>query len=148
MAVTIGAGWTVGPGWSLGDGSGGGGGAGIAGVDGTVGYNEMPPPVVAGQALEDLTATINSPTGFTINDDTKTGVAMIGLTLSNVNWFAANYAGGPQLFSVTFGPGSTVANGLVLVVQIPSGWPGGGPLTFFVQGQTGAATYNYPFTFS
>jgi len=33
------------------------------------------------------------------------------------------------------------------VVTVPSSWPGG-PLVFFIQGQTGAATYNYPFTFS
>lgn len=108
----------------------------------------MPPPVVAGQQLEDSTATINGSIGFTINNDNATGVAMLGLTLSNVNWFAANYAGGTQPFTVTFGPGSTVASSPVVVVQIPSGWPAGGPLTFFIQNQTGAATYNYPFTFS
>ena len=107
----------------------------------------MNPPVVSGSKLEDSTATINGSTGFTINNDGATGIAIPGLTSSNVTWFAANYTVVPGLYNVTWGPGSTVASSSIQVVTVPSSWPGG-PLVFFVQGQTGAATYNYPFTFS
>ena len=62
--LTVAAGWTIGPGWSIGTGTGGGG---IAGVDGCVGYDQMPGPVVAGYGIEDGTATVNNPIGFTIN---------------------------------------------------------------------------------
>jgi hypothetical protein len=122
---------------------GGGGGGGTAGVDNVVGYDEMPPPVTAGGTLEDLTATINSPTGFTINNAAQTGIAIIGLTDSNKAFFAT-YGTGTK--TVTWGAGSTVASSTINVVtNNPSGIP---QLVFFVQGQSGAATYNYPFTFS
>jgi hypothetical protein len=113
------------------------------GVDNIVGYSEMPPPVTAGGTLEDLTATINSPIGFTINDDTKTGIAINGLSVSNQAFFAT-YGTGTK--TVTWGAGSTVASSTITVVtNNPSGPP---QLVFFVQGQSGPATYNYPFTFS
>ena len=117
------------------------------GVSNVVGYSEMNPPVIPGNQLEDSSATINGSTGFTINDDTSTGIAIPGLTSSNVTWFAANYTVVPGFYNVTWGPGSTVASSSIQVVTVPSSWPGG-PLVFFVQGQSGAATYNYPFTFS
>lgn len=117
-----------------------------AGVDNVVGYSQMNPPVVPGSQLEDSSATINGSTGFTINDDGSTGIAIPGLTASNVNWFIANYPTVPGTYTCTWGPGSTVASSSINVVQVPSSWPGG-DLVFFVQGQTGAATYNYPFTF-
>lgn len=137
--LSIGPGWSIGSGWALGSGSGGGGG----GVTNVIGYAEMPPPVTAGGTLEDPTATINSPTGFTINDDTKTGVAINGLTASNQAFFAT-YGTGTK--TCTWGPGSTVASSTIIVVtNDPSGFP---KLVFDIQGQTGPATYNYPFTFS
>lgn len=117
------------------------------GTNNVTGYNEMNPPIIPGNQLEDGSATINGSTGFTINNDTATGIAIPGLTSSNVTWFAANYPTVPGYYNVTWGPGSTVASSSIYVVQKPSSWPGG-PLVFFVQGQTGAATYNYPFTFS
>ncbi len=123
-------------------GGGGGGGGGSAGVDNVVGYSQMPGPVTAGGTLEDPTATINGSTGFTINDDTKTGIAITGLTASNNAWFAANYPTVPGTYTCTWGPGSTVASSSIFVVQLTS--PG---LVFYVQGQSGPATYNYPFTF-
>jgi hypothetical protein len=139
MSITIASGIQVGPGIALGGGSGGG----TPGVNNIVGYDEMPPPVTAGGDLEDTTATINSPTGFTINDDTKTGVAINALTASNQAFFAT-YGTGTK--TVTYGAGSTVASSTVTVV---TNNPGGSPqLVFRIEGQTGAATYNYPFTFS
>jgi hypothetical protein len=141
MTVAIGAGVSIGAGWAIGSGSGGGGGT--PGVNNVIGYAEMPPPVLPGGTLEDPSATINSPIGFTINDDTKTGIAIMGLSVSNRAWFAT-YGTGTK--TVTWSPGSSVASSTINVVVND---PGGSPqLVFFVLGQTGAATYNYPFTFS
>ena len=138
--IQIGGGIAVGGGINIGAAGGGGGGGGTTNI---VGYAEMPPPVVAGVALEDPTATVNSPTGFTINDDTKTGIAIRGLTASNQAFFTT-YGTGTK--TCTWGPGSTVASSTIVVVtNNPSGNP---QLVFDIQGQTGAATYNYPFTFS
>ena len=139
MSITIASGIQVGPGISLGGGSGGG----TPGVDNVIGYAEMPPPVTPLGTLEDPTATVNSPTGFTINDDTKTGIAISGLTASNQAWFAANYLTVPGTYTCTWGPGSTVSSSSINVGQLT-----GSLLVFRVIGQTGAATYNYPFTFS
>jgi hypothetical protein len=146
MAIVIEGGIDVGAGIDIGDGGAPGPGP-SPGADNVIGYSEMPPPVTAGGDVEDTTATINSPTGFTINDDTKTGIAISALTASNVTWFAANFTVIPGTYYVTWGPGSTVASSSITVVTVPSSWPGG-PFTFFVQGQTGPATYNYPFTFT
>jgi len=139
MTITIASGIQVGPGISL----GGTGGGGTPGVDNVIGYNEVPPPVTALGTLEDPTATINSPTGFTINDDTKTGIAISGLTASNQAWFAANYLTMPGTYTCTWGPGSTAASSSITVFQLA-----GSLLVFRVLGQSGPTTYNYPFTFS
>lgn len=117
-----------------------GGGGGTPGVNNVTGYTEMNPPVTAGAQLEDPTATVNNPTGFTINDNTKTGIAINALSASNQAFFAT-YGTGTK--TCTWGPGSTVASSTINVVT-----NSGAQLVFFVQGQTGAATYNYPFTFS
>jgi hypothetical protein len=139
MAVTIQNGINIGPGISL----GGSGGGGTPGVNNVVGYDEMPPPVTAGGDLEDATATINSPTGFTINNAAATGVAINALTASNQAFFAT-YGTGTK--TCTWGPGSTVASSTITVVtNNPGGFP---QLVFRIEGQSGAATYNYPFTFS
>ena len=140
MAIVIENGISIGPGIDIGAGSGGGG---TPGVDNVVGYSEMPPPVTAGGTLEDSSATINGSTGFTINDDGATGVAISGLTASNDAWFATNYPTVPGSYNCTWGPGSTVASRAINVVTLNSG-----TIVFYIQGQTGAATYNYPFTFS
>ena len=141
MAILIEGGISVGGGISIQS-----GGGGSAGVDNVTGYAEMQPPVIPGHQLEDGSATINGSVGFTINDDTATGVAIGGLTQSNVNWFNANYSGGGY-YTVTWGPGSTVPSSSIWVAQSPSFWPGD-YLVFYIQGQTGPATYNYPFTFN
>jgi hypothetical protein len=145
MSITIAGGITIGAGIELGAGTPSPGPS--PGTNNVTGYAEMPPPVTVGGTLEDPTATVNSPTGFTINDDSKTGIAITGITASNQAWLAANYTVVPGFYNVTWGPGSTVASSSIRVVQVPSTWPGG-PFVFFVQGQSGAATYNYPFTFS
>ena len=141
MSITFGSGIEVSSGITI---AGGGGGAG--GVNNVTGYAEMNPPVIPGNQLEDGGATINGSTGFTINNDTFTGVAIGGLTLSNYNWFNANYSGGGY-YTVTWGPGSTVPSSSIWVAQSPSYWPGD-YLVFYILGQSGAATYNYPFTFN
>ena len=132
----------IGPGIDIGGGIiiGTAAGGGTPGVNNVTGYNEMPPPVTAGGDLEDPTATINSPIGFTINDDTKTGIAISALSASNQTFFAT-YGTGTK--TVTWGAGSTVASSTIIVAT-----NSGATLVFDVQGQTGAATYNYPFTFS
>ena len=135
--IAIGPGISVGPGIFMGTGSGGGG---TPGVNNVTGYSEMPPPVTPGGDLEDPTATINGTTGFTINDQTKTGIAISALTASNQAFFAT-YGTGTK--TCTWGAGSTVASSTINVIT-----NSGSTLVFFVQGQTGAATYNYPFTFS
>ena len=140
MAIVIEGGINIGPGITIDPSSGPS--PGPSGVDNIVGYNEMPPPVTPGGTLEDSTATINGSTGFTINDDTKTGVAISGLTASNEAWFTANYPTVPGTYTCTWGVGSTVASSPILVVQFNPGF-----LVFYIQGQSGPATYNYPFTF-
>ena len=139
MPIVIENGIGIGPGISIGS----GGGGGNPGVNNVVGYSEMPPPVTAGGTLEDPTATVNGSTGFTINDDSYTGIAISGLTASNQNWFTTNYTVVPGTYTCTWGPGSTVASSPINVIQLS-----GTTIVFFVQGQSGAATYNYPFTFS
>jgi hypothetical protein len=137
MAIVIEGGISIGPGIDIG---GSGGGGGTPGVDNVTGYLEMNPPIIAGQQTEDPTATINGTTGFTINDDTKTGIAINALSVSNQAWFAT-YGTGTK--TCTWGAGSTVASSTIQVVTNV-----GSQLVFYVQGQSGAATYNYPFTFS
>jgi hypothetical protein len=116
-----------------------------SGDNGVVGYSEMNPPVVPGFQLEDNTATVNGSVGFTINNDQHTGVAISALTANNVTWFNTNYTVS-SVHTCTWGAGSTVASSPVLIGNLPNGF--GQPFVFFIQGQTGAATYNYPFTFT
>ena len=139
MAITIKGGIEIGGNINIGEGSSPPPPSG----NNVVGYTEMPPPVTAGGTLEDPSATINSPTGFTINDPTKTGIAINGLSANNQTFFAT-YGTGTK--TCTWGAGSTVASSTISVVTNNSG--GSPQLVFFVQGQSGAATYNYPFTFS
>jgi hypothetical protein len=132
--IQIGGGITVGGGIQIGT------SGGTPGINNITGYLEMDPPVIPGNQLEDGTATINGTTGFTINDDTATGVAITALSPSNQAWFAS-YGTGTK--TITWGPGSTVASSTINLVT-----NSGATLVFYIQGQTGAATYNYPFTFS
>jgi len=137
--LTLGQGLTIGKGITFGAGSGGGGGYyGTAGVDGAVGYNEIGGPVIPYQQIEDSSATVNDPSGFTINDDTATGVAISNLSASNQTFFASY---GTGMKTVYWGPGSTVVSSTVNLAY------NSGSLVFYIQGQSGPATYNYPFTF-
>ena len=132
--IIIEGGITIETGITIGSGSGG-----TPGVNNVVGYTEMPPPVVAGVALSDTTATVNGSVGFTINNDANTGIAMQALSVSNQVFFSTYGVG---VKTVTWGPGSTVASSSVNVIQ-----NAGSLLVMFIQGQSGPATYNYPFTF-
>lgn len=134
--ITLGSGITLTPAGY----SGGGGGYGTAGIDGAVGYTEINGPVTAGVQIEDPTATIDNPVGFTINDDTRTGIAFMNLSASNQTFFST-YGTGTK--TVNWGSGSTVASSTVNITTNL-----GSQLVIFVQGQSGPATYNYPFTFN
>lgn len=138
MAIVVEQGIDIGPGIDIG---GSGGGGGTPGVDNVTGYGQMSNPIQT--SFEDPTTTINGTTGFTINNDTATGIAMSQLTASNQAWFQSNYPTTPSTHTCTWGPGSTVASSSINLVQ-----NSGSTIVFFIQGQTGAATYNYPFTFS
>ena len=133
--IQIGAGITLGSGITAGS----AGNYGTAGVDGSVGYAEINGPVIPNNQIEDITATVNDPIGFTINDDAHTGIAIGNLSASNQAFFATYSTG---IRTVNWGPGSTVASSAV-DLQVNAG----SSLIFFVLGQTGPATYNYPFTF-
>lgn len=137
MPIVVESGITVGPGISIGAGSGPGPSPGTNSV---FGYAEMSPPVVPTNQLEDPTATVNGSVGFTINNNTLTGVAVPALTVSNQNWIANNYTVVPGTYTCSWGPGSTVASSSINVVQTSPA------LVFYIQGQSGPATYNYPFT--
>jgi hypothetical protein len=121
--------------------------SGVQGDNGNILYQDMNPPIIPGMQLEDGSATINGSTGFTINNDFATGIAVMNLSSSNQTFFNNLGLG---IHTVTFGSGSTVASATVEIVNLPNGQGGGGPggLVFFIQGQSGPATYNYPFTFS
>ena len=79
--IIFGSGITLGVGIAVGAGTPGPGPS--PGTNNVTGYSEMPPPVTAGDDLEDPTATVNGSVGFTINDDTKTGIA-ISLSLIHI----------------------------------------------------------------
>jgi hypothetical protein len=136
MAITINSGITIGGGITIGD-----GGNAPAGT-GSITFAQMPPPVVPGVALQDSTATVNSPTGFTINNSANTGVAVTGLDSNNITYFNILGLG---THTATLGAGSTYASISVNIAQLPSG----GPFTFFFANNVSyPATFNYPFTIS
>ena len=135
MAIVFEGGIDVGGGIDI-----GGTGGGAPGINNVTGYTEMPPPVTAGGDLQDNTATINGSTGFTINNDAATGIAIQALSVSNQTFFST-YGTGTK--TCTWGPGSTVASSTINVAT-----NSGPTIVFSIVGQTGAATYNYPFTFS
>jgi hypothetical protein len=140
MSITtiIEGGITIGGGISIGSGSGGGGGTG--GINGSLGYAEVPGPIVPGQQIEDSSATVNNPIGFTINNAGATGVAIVNLTASNQAFFAT-YGTGTK--TVTWGAGSSYSTTTVnLVTNNP------GQLVFFIQSISVPATFNWPVTFN
>ena len=138
MPIVVENGITIGQGISI----GAGGGPGPSpGTNSVFGYAEMSPPVVPGSQLQDPTATVNGSVGFTINNDALTGVAVPAMTVSNDNWITTNFTPG-GFYTCTWGPGSTVASSSIQVAQLSS------PFVFFIQAQSGPATYNYPFTLS
>jgi hypothetical protein len=137
MAIVFEGGIDVGGGIDIG---GTGAPAPTPGINNVTGYTEMPPPVTAGGDLQDITATINGSTGFTINNDAATGIAITALSVSNQTFFST-YGTGTK--TCTWGPGSTVASSTINVAT-----NSGPTIVFSIVGQTGPATYNYPFTFS
>jgi hypothetical protein len=111
-------------------------------TDGTITYAEMNPPVVAGNQLQDATATVNGSVGFTINNGGATGVAVQALTTPNETFFSNQGIG---FYTASFGPGSTYATATVQITQTPV-LPST-PMIFFIDpGLTYPATFNYPFT--
>lgn len=129
--IQIGAGIEIGAGINVGQ------GAAIL-PTGSITFAEMAPPVVAGVQLQDTSATVNDPIGFTINDGGVTGVAVTNLTTENQTFFDNQ---GTGFFTATFGAGSTYTTATVNIVQTS------GPLVFFFDpGLTYPATFNYPFT--
>ena len=137
MTILFGSGISIGPGITAG---GAGAPSPTPGVNNVTGYLEMSPPIIPGNQTEDPTATINGTTGITINNASFTGIAIPALSVSNQAWFAS-YGTGTK--TITWGAGSTVASSTINLVQ-----NSGSQLVFYIQGQSGAATYNYPWTFS
>ena len=104
---------------------------------GTITYLEMNPPVIPGNQLEDGSATVNDPVGFTINSSSATGVAVTALSGPNQTFFTNQGLG---YFNASFGPGSTHATALVNITYVS------GVLVFFIDPSIGyPATFNYPF---
>jgi len=143
FTVQIQNGWQVGPGWQMGAVSGS---TPTPGVDGSFGYAEMSPPVIAGNQLEDSTATVNNPTGFTINSplfsasgpSTGTGFLVLSTTTSNNNFL--NTLPAPAFYNITLGAGSTATNGTAYISGIT-------PLIMYLsEGLTYPFTVNYPIT--
>lgn len=101
---------------------------------------EMDPPVIPGNQLEDFTATVNDPIGFTINNSSTTGVAVSALTSNNITYFNNL---GTGIHTATLGAGSTHATISVNITTLPSS---GQLVFFFANNVSYPATFNYPFT--
>lgn len=136
MTVEIGPGCTVGPGWLI-----GGDGVAPAGT-GAITYAQMPGPVQPTVQLQDGSATVNDPVGFTINDSASTGVAVTALTNDNITYFDNL---GPGTYTATLGAGSTYNTIVVNVVTVPSDGSFAQLVWFFDPAETYPATFNYPF---
>lgn len=107
-------------------------------IPGSITYNEMGPPVVAKRQIQDATATVNSSTGFTINNHSATGIAVPALTALNKSFFTAK---GRGYFTATFGTGSTYASATVQIISA------GSPFIFYIDSTLNyPATFNYPIT--
>jgi hypothetical protein len=107
-------------------------------------YAQMPGPVTKTPAnpsnLQDATATINNPVGFTINNISQTGVAVFSPDANSQAFFNTNGVG---TYNVALGAGSTVATTTATVTQVI-----GATIIFFFNGVTQPTTFNFPFTFS
>jgi hypothetical protein len=135
--------FSIGPGFSIGAGFSISSGGPTPGVDGTFGYAEM--PTFNPGTIEDGTATLNAPTGFTINSPeftmtTGTGVAVTNPTISNYTFL--NNLPGPGFYNFTWGAGSTATNTTAFI-------QGNSPFIFYESaGLTYPFTFNFPFTVS
>jgi hypothetical protein len=127
-------------------------GAGITlfgGPYGVVNYDEMPPPVIAGNSVEDSTATINGSIGFTINNPDPgsgggTAIIVFGLTGDNLT-FCSNLTPG-EYYVVRFGEGSTHFTLVCQVTSVPViGDPGSFLLFYLDPAVSYPAICNYPF---
>lgn len=134
--ITIGSGVTFGAGITVGT---------VATGLGAITYAQMNPPVIAGNQLEDGSATINDPVGFTINNGGNTGVAVGALTQENITYFNNL---GKGTFTATLGAGSTYATISVDIINIPSDGAFGQVVFFFDSTRNYPATFNYPISIS
>jgi hypothetical protein len=108
---------------------------------GAINYLEMGPPIIPGNQLEDGTATVNEPIGFTINDSGATGVGVPNLTNDNGTYFSNLGTGS---FTATFGPGSTHASAEVVITSV-----GANHVVFYIDsGVSYPFTVNFPITIS
>lgn len=145
MPLTLHKGLTIGKGITFGAGTGGGGGGGGTG---SITYEQMPGPVAAGYIesnLQDPSATVNNPVGFTINDSDSSGVFANALTAENITYFDNL---GPGTYTATLGAGSTYNTISVNVVTIPSEESFAQLVWLFDPAETYPATFNYPITIS
>ena len=134
----------VGAGITFGEGIYVGGGSPPPPPNAVVTYTEMPGPVSAGYQLQDSSATVNNPIGFTINNSAATGVAVLNPTGANLTYYNTLTVG--QYVTASFGAGSTHATAQLQVSAIPSG---DGAFGFFIDNTIGyPATFNYPFNIS
>jgi hypothetical protein len=109
------------------------------GLGASITYDEMPGPVVAGQQLQDSTATVNNPIGFTINNGNATGITVTNLSLNNRAYFALH---GMGYYNITFGDGSSYPGTSCNVVNI-----NGATVVFNLNYELQwPATFNYPLT--
>lgn len=138
MSITFGPGITLGAGIVF-------GGTSASGGNGSIIYAQMSPPVQPSIQLQDGSATINDPVGFTINNGEYTGVAVGGLTANNITYFNNL---GKGIFTATLGAGSTYNTIPVTVVTIPSDGGFAGLVFFFDNTASYPATFNYPITIS
>lgn len=121
--IRFGSGITVGHGVT----AGAGGGGGPAPGDITVTFTEFAypsgPPVMGN--LEDPAATVSG-SGITINDSTKSGVAMSGLTAPNLAFVAANLpdsgpGGSGEIWTAHWSAGSTYSSTPVAIYYSSGG---------------------------
>jgi hypothetical protein len=153
--IRFGSGITIGHGVT----AGAGGGGGPAPGDITITFTEFDypsgPPVMG--SLEDFTATVSG-TGITINNSTKSGVAMRGLTSANLTFVAANLpdstpGGSGEIWTAHWSSGSTYSTTPVAIYYSTTGFGGVPSIVYWILDpadgtyNTGTAgTFNWPMT--
>jgi hypothetical protein len=160
MTIQVAGGVKFSGGSYVGGGSGPSGG-GPAGGDITLTFTEFQYPSgspIVGPNVQDGTASITG-TGFITNNPTDSGIAMMGLTASNLTFVAANLPDSipgvnGEIWTANWASGSTYNSTPVAAYYSSSSWSGGNPaLVFWILDpadntyNTGAAgTFNFPMT--